>query len=172
MVTSVVCNLKDSFSRISSINLSPGTAQMTTSKTCIDSEAVQCVLQSTDIGLELYNLTGQWIQKIYYAKDYFTNRQYKNISLPEISFWILVLVWSKPGNPVVCAVPASLSLCFLQSAVAFLPGSPGTELKYSNWHWIPELGVSNHFLLKQMKQKTIKQSSNVLEIYSFSKQYS
>jgi hypothetical protein len=151
VMTSVMCNSNDSFSRTSSIILSCGIAQMITHKTCIDSEVVQHVLQSTDIGLELYDLKWQWTQKINYVKAYFTNLNYTSISLPEISSWILVLVWSKRGNPVVCGVLVSLLLCFLQWAVVFLPGSPDRELEYSNWHWIPELGVSNHFLLKHKK---------------------
>ena len=42
-------------------------------KTWIDSEVVQYVLQSTDIGLERYYLTGQRTHKINYVKAYFTN---------------------------------------------------------------------------------------------------
>lgn len=85
MVTSVMCNSNDSFSRTSSIIASFVTAQMITHKTCIDSKVVQHVLQSTDNGLELHELTGQLTQKINYVYTYFTNIQYTSISLPEIS---------------------------------------------------------------------------------------
>jgi len=54
-------------------------------KTCIDSEVGQHVLQSTYIGLEFYDLTGQWTQKMNYVTAYFTNLEYKSIILPEIS---------------------------------------------------------------------------------------
>lgn len=75
MVTSVTCNSNDSFSRTSNIILSFGIAQMITHRTSIDSEVVQYVLQPTDVGLELYDLTGQWVRKINYVNVFFANFQ-------------------------------------------------------------------------------------------------